>query len=327
MCTVCGDYDLCQNCENSGVHNHHVMLKIRNPSQAPAKIVAQYGPPLPKAAVQALSNVDLIQQVGDMFSNLMPQQPKRHPKSAEKFMARFVKESFPDKFEVQPGQEYSKSWTFRNNGEIAWPDDVVFAQSTGDEISSSVDIVRCKVNPGSEWTFSVNFKAPELPGRYTSFFRLATGSIKFGHKVQIDILVKDEEQKVAEPAKILDKLVDSANENKDDEAEKLEASQDKAISAAASEANSTKKPEVVPKFDMNLVPKNLAAETPKEIYMRKAETVQDPTMKEQLVTLFELGFVSFETNKCLMDKYKDLETVINMLLSGGLNESAIQAVF
>ena len=70
-------------------------------------------------------------------------------------------------------------------------------------MGASLDCVRCKVKPESEWTFTVSFKAPELPGRYTSFFRLQTGNIKFGHKTQIDIMVvepkkEEEEQKVGE---------------------------------------------------------------------------------------------------------------------------------
>ena len=159
------------------------MVKIRNPSQAPHKIVAQYGPPLPKSAVQAMSNMQLMQEISNLkIDNIMPIQPKRNHQEPW-YCARFVKESFPDKYEVQPGQTYTKSWTFRNNGKTEWADDVILCQSSGDDMGASLDQVRCKVKPESEWTFTVNFKAPELPGRYTSFFRLQTGNIKFGHKV------------------------------------------------------------------------------------------------------------------------------------------------
>lgn len=50
-------------------------------------------------------------------------------------------------------------------------------------------------------------------------------------------------------------------------------------------------------------------------------------MKQQLTDLYELGFVSFETNKGLLEKYKDLNKVAEILISGGLNESAIQAIY
>jgi hypothetical protein len=42
MCSVCHNFDLCQNCEAKGVHCEHVMLKIRKASQAPNKLICQY---------------------------------------------------------------------------------------------------------------------------------------------------------------------------------------------------------------------------------------------------------------------------------------------
>lgn len=39
MCSVCGDTDFCQKCERAGVHAQHPLLKIRKPSQAPAKLI------------------------------------------------------------------------------------------------------------------------------------------------------------------------------------------------------------------------------------------------------------------------------------------------
>lgn len=41
-CSVCPDYDLCENCEANGVHAEHPMLKIRDPSHAPEKIICEY---------------------------------------------------------------------------------------------------------------------------------------------------------------------------------------------------------------------------------------------------------------------------------------------
>jgi next to BRCA1 gene 1 protein len=39
-CTVCHDFDLCEACEAKDVHAHHALLKIRDPSQAPARLIA-----------------------------------------------------------------------------------------------------------------------------------------------------------------------------------------------------------------------------------------------------------------------------------------------
>jgi len=43
------------------------------------------------------------------------------PEKTPKYSARFVKESFGDKFRVAPGQAFTKTWTMRNDGETAWP--------------------------------------------------------------------------------------------------------------------------------------------------------------------------------------------------------------
>jgi len=42
MCSVCSNYDICENCERNGVHSNHAMLKIRKPEFAPAKLICQY---------------------------------------------------------------------------------------------------------------------------------------------------------------------------------------------------------------------------------------------------------------------------------------------
>ena len=67
--------------------------------------------------------------------------------------------------------------------------------------------------------------------------------------------------------------------------------------------------------------------TPKQLYMDKVEALGDAQLKQQLKDLYELGFVSFETNKGLVEKYKDLNKVAEILFTGGLNESAISAVY
>jgi len=202
-------------------------------------------------------------------------------------MARFVRESIPDKTQIIAGETFTKSWTFRNTGETAWPEDVVFCQSSGDDMKASIDMVRCKVQPNSEWTFSVTFTAPEAPGKYTSFFRLQTGNIKFGHKAWCDIMVVEKEQEL---------------QDKDDE--------DKPASLAQSQISL--------KDDIK---------TPKQIYMEKVEKLLTNDIKTAMVSLYDFGFVCFDTNLALMNKYKDVNKVVDVLLSGGLNQSAFDAVY
>lgn len=115
-CSVCPDYDLCSKCEASNIHSHP-MLKIRRNEQAPKFIRATYSNRRSEQSEKSDSSV--------------------LKKSVDKkviYQARFVKENFGDRFKVAPGEEFVKTWTFRNTGETEWPLDAVFTQTNGDEM-------------------------------------------------------------------------------------------------------------------------------------------------------------------------------------------------
>merc|ERR1719432_666327 len=76
----------------------------------------------------------------------------------------------------------------RNDGETSWPAGTQFLQTSGDNMQAKIVTLQNEVAAGATFEISVQFKAPEQEGRYTSFFRLQTGRIKFGHKVSCDIL-------------------------------------------------------------------------------------------------------------------------------------------
>ena len=52
-----------------------------------------------------------------------------------------------------------------------------------------------------------------------------------------------------------------------------------------------------------------------DLYFSKVELETDETLKEGLGTLYQLGFVDFYLNLKLMRRYKDINLVINTLLS------------
>jgi len=76
----------------------------------------------------------------------------------------------------------------RNDGEIAWPQGTQLVQTSGDDMQAKIVTLRNEVAAGETFEFSVQCQAPEKEGRYTAFFRLQTGRIKFGHKISCDIL-------------------------------------------------------------------------------------------------------------------------------------------
>lgn len=61
---------------------------------------------------------------------------KDNKKGSIRYQGRFVKESIGDKHKVQPGQIFTKTWTYRNSGDSAWAKDVMFMQTSGDDMGA-----------------------------------------------------------------------------------------------------------------------------------------------------------------------------------------------
>jgi hypothetical protein len=64
-----------------------------------------------------------------------------------KYSARFIKESIPDLYEVAPGALFFKTWTLRNDGVTAWPEDIILVQTSGDNLGGNPVIVEAVVLP------------------------------------------------------------------------------------------------------------------------------------------------------------------------------------
>lgn len=126
-----------------------------------------------------------------MSANHSAKSSSKEKKENVRFSGRFIKESFPDMFEVAPGTTFTKIWTMRNDGTTAWPEDVVLIQTNGDNLGANPVPLNALVPPQSEYDWAVEFKAPEQEGKYTCYFRMTFGdNIRFGHKIWCSILVK-----------------------------------------------------------------------------------------------------------------------------------------
>ena len=76
---------------------------------------------------------------------------------------------------------------------------------------------------------TVECKAPTAEGRYTAYFRMQTGNIKFGHKVWCDILVV--KPKLVTPVKMISQEPASAVKNEEKKEESAFAAGDKSGSS------------------------------------------------------------------------------------------------
>ncbi|KAK9066457.1 hypothetical protein SSX86_013779 [Deinandra increscens subsp. villosa] len=101
---------------------------------------------------------------------------------------------------MAPFTPFTKIWRMRNNGTVIWPRGSQLQWIGGDRLSNSqfvdVEIPVDGLPVDKELDVAVDFTAPELPGRYVSYWRMASPSgQKFGQRVwvliQVDASMKD----------------------------------------------------------------------------------------------------------------------------------------
>lgn len=101
---------------------------------------------------------------------------------------------------MAPSTPFTKIWRMRNNGTLVWPKGTQLVWIGGDKLSDllSVDleVPEDGVPMEKELDIAVEFRAPQLPGRYISYWRMASLSgHKFGQRVwvliQVDASLKD----------------------------------------------------------------------------------------------------------------------------------------
>jgi len=173
-CSVCPDYDLCENCEQKGgIHDpSHVFLKIMKPVHVPYARGCPYS------------------RFGKFGGRGCHQNSQK-----SRCFARFVADvTVHDGTLVSPGQQFVKIWRLRNDGPTTWPENVQLCHIGGDKLSTVDSVPVASIGPQQEVDIAVDMTAPLKPGRYTSFWRLATiDGTRFGQRVWLDITVESPE--------------------------------------------------------------------------------------------------------------------------------------
>jgi hypothetical protein len=113
--------------------------------------------------------------------------------STEPLNAEFIADrSIPDGQIFAPGAEFLKAWVMRNGGHRTWPEGTELISVAGESLAKDHNATQVKlvgaVQPGEQidvWTGEL--KAPEVPGRYISYYRLRDGEGNlFGHRIWIE---------------------------------------------------------------------------------------------------------------------------------------------
>ncbi|KAI0800737.1 hypothetical protein C8Q74DRAFT_1238467 [Fomes fomentarius] len=96
-----------------------------------------------------------------------------------------------------PGAEFVKSWRMHNDGVVDWPESTELVFVAGDRMSpyngGPIKVKVGSVKAGQEVELvSGEMKAPEVPGKYVSSWRLSDGNGNlFGNSVWVDITVAE----------------------------------------------------------------------------------------------------------------------------------------
>ncbi|KAL2459489.1 ubiquitin-associated/TS-N domain-containing protein [Forsythia ovata] len=130
-----------------------------------------------------------------------------------KLDSRFIQDvNILDGTVMAPLTPFAKIWRMRNSGTLVWPQKTKLVWIGGDRLSDAssveLEIPAAGLAVDRELDVAVDFVAPELPGRYISYWRMASPSgQKFGQRVWALIQVD------TSPTEPLHEIVSSLNLN------------------------------------------------------------------------------------------------------------------
>jgi hypothetical protein len=108
------------------------------------------------------------------------------PESACYASAFIADATIPDYSEIAPGEVFQKTWLLKNTGTCAWARNDRMDFVGGYDLAGDPKNIHRVVEPGQEAYVTVTFTAPDVAGRYISYWRLATRSgVLFGASVYV----------------------------------------------------------------------------------------------------------------------------------------------
>eukprot|EP00011_Vannellida_sp_DIVA3-517-6-12_P000998 CAMPEP_0114621434 /NCGR_PEP_ID=MMETSP0168-20121206/9227_1 /TAXON_ID=95228 ORGANISM="Vannella sp., Strain DIVA3 517/6/12" /NCGR_SAMPLE_ID=MMETSP0168 /ASSEMBLY_ACC=CAM_ASM_000044 /LENGTH=554 /DNA_ID=CAMNT_0001832633 /DNA_START=153 /DNA_END=1817 /DNA_ORIENTATION=+ len=119
-----------------------------------------------------------------------------------KYQARFVRDLYVvDQEEMKPFQQFVRGWVMCNDGYAEWPAGTKMTWVAGDKLSANLQKDVPVVKPGETVEVSMDMCAPGRPGRYVGYYRLALpNGNRFGHRVWVDIMVKEATPQLSMPS-------------------------------------------------------------------------------------------------------------------------------
>lgn len=189
------DYDLCSICfERMGNYVDYSRIDIPLPYRHPPVFKSFYDPIVRVPPVQVPST--MRRPDGKLLRSRLD--------------SRFIMDvNVLDGTMMAPLTRFTKIWRIRNTGTLPWHRGLRLLWIGGDRFSASdsvdIEIPIDGVNVGKEIDIAVDFIAPELPGRYISYWRMAEPpGHKFGQRVWVLIQVDASMDLTCENSPVLD---------------------------------------------------------------------------------------------------------------------------
>jgi hypothetical protein len=228
-CSICKDFDFCEDCENKNVGHKHAFIKIRSAQLEPIKIITQIkeeqskeelAEKIPKTnsenfyynklidldgniknSLQEIQkvlqgeNLNLgfdIKKLFEFYGSKQKYEGNKEAKQVHSLSSKCITDNLT--FETKNHtNEIRKSIKLINNGKISWPKPCYFTCIQNESnIYGPATPIRVKVNPESEITVDVglNLKDITKSGEYTSVWQLQNHKrIFFGQKIILKIKV------------------------------------------------------------------------------------------------------------------------------------------
>jgi hypothetical protein len=95
----------------------------------------------------------------------------------------FVAETIPDGTKFEPEEDFTKTWTLKNEGSCTWTADydVVFVSGNAMDAPAATQLTNAVVPPGASVKISMDFTTPAEAGTYKADFKLRNANgILFG---------------------------------------------------------------------------------------------------------------------------------------------------
>ncbi len=90
------------------------------------------------------------------------------------YVATFLSETIPDGTQLQPNQQFNKTWTVRNDGNCAWNSGFQLVFAGGESMASVNAIALPNVAPGGSATLTITMAAPAAAGGHAGQWQFRT---------------------------------------------------------------------------------------------------------------------------------------------------------